>query len=307
MQRPHKAAFRASRAAILAVAAFALTLLAGCGGGTAADYDVSGATGADFYQPDEVWVPWSDAWGIDTSGVSDGWVSAAAESGSRLKFQVRHGDVVYNYDMPNDGSNTIFPINSGNGSYTFRIMKNTEGNSYVEMESAYSYVWMPDDLAPFLIPSQICNYTADSACVAKARELTASAENVAQAAGIICSYVADQISYDKSKAAELSGASGYIPNPDDTFKTRKGICFDYASLAAAMLRSMGLPTQIITGYVGEDQIYHAWIMIYIDGSWETAVFYIEPNEWSRCDVTFASTGATQYTGSGNEYTDRYTY
>ena len=76
---------------------------------------------------------------------------------------------------------------------------------------------------------------------------------------------------------------------------------------AAMLRSMGIPAKVVTGYVGEENLYHAWIMVYIDGTWETAVFSVTPNTWSRCDVTFASTGATKYTGSGTSYTDRYTY
>lgn len=58
-----------------------------------------------------------------------------------------------------------------------------------------------------------------------------------------------------------------MPNPDETLASRSGICFDYASLAAAMLRSLGIPCQVITGYVGPESLYHAWNMVYIDGSW----------------------------------------
>ena len=86
-----------------------------------------------------------------------------------------------------------------------------------------------------------------------------------------------------------------------------GAYTDYASLSAAMLRSMGIPTKLVTGYVGADELYHAWIMVYIDGTWQEAQFTVSPNEWSRCDVTFASTGATKYVGDASAYIDRYIY
>ena len=277
----------------------------GGGGGNAAA--ATSASGAAYTQPESVSIPPAQASGIDVSGVNEGWVCASATSNSRLKFQVVHDDATYNYDLPNDGTPTLFPINTGNGAYKFRIMQNTEGNSYVELQSANAEVSLSNEFAPFLIPSQFCSYTADSACVAKARELTANAENQGEAVAAICTFVADNVSYDTPKAQELSTATGYIPDPDSTLASGRGICFDYASLSAAMLRSMGLPTKIITGYVGAEQLYHAWIMVYIDGSWQTAVFSVSPNTWSRCDVTFASTGATQYSGSGDDYTDRYTY
>ena len=292
--------------------AFVLVTLSACGGGGGAKIALpslgpSTATGADFIQPAEVWVPPAEAWGIDTSGVYDGWVCASAESGSRMKFQVTCGDMTYNYDLPNDGTPTLYPINMGNGYYQFRIMMNTEGNSYVEYYWADAYVELTSEFAPFLIPNQFCNYVPSSACVEKARELTNDATNQGEAVRYVCEFVARNTSYDKAKAEKLVNESGYVPNPDETLATGRGICFDYASLSAAMLRSMGLPAKVVTGYVGEENLYHAWIMVYIDGTWETAVFSVTPNNWSRCDVTFASTGATKYSGSGTSYTDRYTY
>ena len=123
----------------------------------------------------------------------------------------------------------------------------------------------------------------------------------------MCTFVADHVKYDNAKAAKLAQQSGYMPDPDDTLKTGTGICLDYASLSAAMLRSMGIPTKLMTGYVGKDEVYHAWIMVYIDGTWKASVFDVKSKTWSRCDVTFASTGATQYVGDASAYVDRYTY
>ena len=296
--------------------ACALILLAGCGSaegsgsssnaGSPASSSAE-ATGAAYTQPDAVDVPEASGDGIDISGVNEGWVGAAETSSSRLKFQVVHGEETYNYDLPNDGTPTVFPVNMGDGSYRFRIMQNTEGNSYVELESATVDAKLESEFAPFLIPNQICDYDAGSDCVSKAREVTASADNEGEVVAAVCTYVADNVEYDFDKADELATSTGYIPDPDSTLASGEGICFDYASLSAAMLRSMGMPTKVMTGYVGKEQLYHSWIMVYADGTWKTAAFSVSPNTWSRCDVTFASVGDTEYSGSGEGYTDRYVY
>lgn len=273
-------------------------------------------TGADFSAPAEVIVPSYNPDGaiiendgsIDTSKVSQGIVVATAVSASRLKFLVTCGEMSYNYDMPGDGTPIVCPLNMGDGTYTFAIMRNVEGNNYVETTWAAADVVLESEFVPFVQPNVYCNYTNDSACVAKARELTADAQNEGDAVRAVCSYIVDNVTYDTEKAGQLSGTSGYVPNPDETFSSGKGICFDYASLGAAMLRSLGLPTKIVTGYVSPEDLYHAWIMIYIDGSWTSAKFSVNPQSWSRVDLTFgAGTGSEGFVGDGKTYTERYVY
>ena len=274
--------------------------------------DAGEASGAAYTQPKEIKEAQlaEDAGGqpaIDVEHVSDGYVTAQAKSPARLKFQVNAGDQTYNYDLPSDGTQTVYPLNMGDGSYTFRIMQNTSGSNYVELFADAADVSLDDEFGPFLVPNLFCSYTADSACIDKARDLTKDSENVGQVVQAVCTFVADNVSYDNAKAEELAQASGYVPDPDDTLESGTGICLDYASLSAAMLRSMGIPTKVMTGYVGQNEVYHAWIMVYIDGTWKSAMFDVQQNTWSRCDVTFASTGATQYVGDASAYTDRYTY
>ncbi|MGN8853846.1 transglutaminase-like domain-containing protein [Collinsella sp. HCP28S3_H5] len=186
-------------------------------------------------------------------------------------------------------------------------MQNTSGDNYVELLSATASVALSDERAPFTVPNVYCNYTDTSACVKKARELTKGAQNQGDAVKDICQWVVDNVSYDNDKASKLKQATGYVPNPDKTLTSKKGICFDYASLRAAMLRSVGIPTKIVTGYVSPDQIYHAWIMVYIDGTWKSAQFSVDRNTWSRVDLTFAASGDNKNVGDGKEYTDRYVY
>ena len=61
---------------------------------------------------------------LDVSCLDQGYVAVSAVSNMRLKFQVVHDDATYNYDLPNDGTPTLYPINMGSGQYRFRVMQN---------------------------------------------------------------------------------------------------------------------------------------------------------------------------------------
>lgn len=246
---------------------------------------------------------------IDASNVSLGYVGASVTSNSRCKFQVISGDMSYNYDIPSDGTPIIAPINMGSGSYTFRLMQNTSGSNYAELGSLPVSVQLESEFAPFLRPNIFCEYNETSACVTKAFELAANAQNQGDVVRDIYEWVVRSIDYDTNKASQLASTTGYIPNPDETLSSGYGICFDYASLAAAMFRSLGIPCQIVTGYVQPDDLYHAWNMIYIDGSWVSAMITVDADDWTRIDLTFAASNGTNvsYIGSGTSYTDRYIY
>lgn len=293
----------------------ALFVLSGCGGGGAEEGSSSDTSGNPFSAPSSVKVSSfnssaassSNGAAIDTSSASDGYVGAAATSGSRLKLQVTKSGQSMNYDMPSDGTPIIVPLDMGNGNYTISVMQNTSGSRYAELYSTSVNVKMNSDQAPFLVPNLFCDYSANSNVVSKAKDLTKNAQNEGDALRLIYSWIENNISYDNEKADELNGKSGYVPNPDETLSTQKGICFDYASLAAAMLRSLGIPTKIITGYVAPDGIYHAWNMVWIDGSWKNAYFTVNPRDWTRVDLTFAANGAGETIGDGSKYTDKYTY
>lgn len=244
---------------------------------------------------------------IDFSHVEDGYIGAAAENENRLKLQVIRGEMSYNYDLPGTGEPIIVPVNMDAGSYTVRIMQNTTADRYIELFSASTDIALANELAPFVRPNVFCNYSQQSACVQLANELCAGAESDSAAFDAVYDYITNNISYDYNKASQLASVTGYVPDPDETLSTGSGICFDYASLAAAMLRSQGIPTKILTGYVSPDNVYHAWDMIYIDGSWSSLHISAQPGQWARADMTFAANGASDVIGDASAYADRYTY
>ena len=308
------------RLSVLGIAALLVAaLLIGCGGG-ASGASVSGnseggTSGPDYTPPDSPTLSvfhaeaaqTGNGCAIDTSALAEGYVGAAATSSARLKFQVSKGDMSYNYDLPGDNTPIVVPLNMGDGAYSFRVMQNTSGNNYVELFGVIENVKLNSETAPFLVPNLFVGYNESSAVTAKAHELAEGCVNQADIVRNVYQWVVRNITYDHEKAAQLASATGYVPDPDQTLASGTGICFDYASLGAAMLRSLGIPCKVVTGYVSPDDVYHAWNMVYIDGTWESVEISIKPNSWSRVDLTFAASGAASTIGDGTSYTDRYTY
>ena len=244
---------------------------------------------------------------IDVSALSDGYVAVSSTSEERLKFQVRFGDLTYNYDLSSDGTPSVFPLQCGNGTYLFRIMENVSKSSYAEKYSVSADVVLTDEFAPFLINSDYVDYTADSYAAKTAYELTLGTKTDVEAIKRIYDYVCLNIRYDYEKAKTVT--AGYMPVPDETLRSRKGICFDYAALTAAMLRSLGVPTKMVFGYVAPKGLYHAWNMFYTEETgWVTVSFEVKGGDWCRIDLTFSANGADpSFIGDGTNYTDVYYY
>jgi len=244
---------------------------------------------------------------IDMSAVSSGYVAVSAYSNNRLKFQVLKDDITYTYDIHSDGTPSILPLQSGSGIYQVRILENVQDTKYAMLYSCEIQVEVDDEFQPYLRPNDYASYREDSECIRKAEELAAPCESALDVVTAIYDYITSNIVYDQEKAATVQ--SGYLPVPDETLATGKGICFDYASLAAAMLRSQGIPAKVIFGYVSPGDLYHAWNMFYTEQTgWVTVDYHVSGKEWNRLDLTFAANGAdSTFIGDGSNYSDLYYY
>ncbi len=204
---------------------------------------------------------------IDTSKASSGTIRVR-QNGNPTKVKVlvyfNGSSKYYQYTIPTNNTWTSIPLQSGSGTYKVRFMKQVNGNSYSQMYSVTFQAGMQNANSAYLNPSQYVVYNSGSACVAKAKSLVAGAGSDAQKVSKIYSYIVNNISYDYDKMKNLP--SGYLPNPDSTLSSRKGICFDYAALMAAMLRSQGVACKLVIG--NADGQYHAWNMVYVNGGWQ---------------------------------------
>ncbi|MBE6726188.1 MAG: transglutaminase domain-containing protein [Ruminococcaceae bacterium] len=244
---------------------------------------------------------------LDLSMVNLGVVAAKGTSANRLKFIIVVNGNNYYYNMANNGTPSIFPLTFGSATYKFRIMENTTGSKYRELYSNSTWVQLDNQFVPYTRNSDYVPYSSSSNCVKKAAELAQGAADAVGVVSKVYEYVTSSITYDYNKANTVQ--SGYMSNPDSTMSTGNGICFDYAALAAAMLRSQGIPTKMVFGYVGPSGAYHAWNMFYTaETGWVTVTFQVPKDAWNRLDLTFCAGGIDpSYIGNGTNYSDVYYY
>ena len=152
------------------------------------------------------------------------------------------------------------------------------------------------------------NFTADSLPVAKAEELADGASSDLDIISSVYNYIITHFTYDYSKASSVT--SGYLPDIDEVFTSEKGICFDYAALMTAMLRSRDIPCKLQIGYAGD--IKHAWIDVYIRGKgWVEQAITYDGEKWNRMDPTFTANSEDEelinsYIGDSANYTLQFT-
>lgn len=249
---------------------------------------------------------------IDYSNAADGYVMVKhqASTSKRLKVQVaKTGGTTYTYNLTAGDSYTTFPLSEGSGSYKVTVFENTTGSKYATVLSLSFSITLTDEFAPFLYPNQYVNYTASSKVVEKAAELTGDMTDTLEIVAAVYEYVVTNYSYDYDKASTVK--SGYLPDLDAIYNAKKGICFDYAAVMTAMLRSRDIPTKLVVGYAGS--AYHAWINVYTsEDGWITAAIYFDGSTWKLMDPTFASTGnqsesIMEYIENTNNYSAKYVY
>lgn len=249
---------------------------------------------------------------VDASNVKDGYVMVAYNGKSNVRLKARvtgPSGIVYTYDLNKNGNYETFPLSDGNGKYTVGVYENVSGNKYALAFSTPVTVMLTDSFAPYLRPNQYVNYTPDCQAVKKAAELTAGKKDSLSKITAIYNYVVKNMTYDKQKAQTVQ--SGYLPNVDKVLAEKKGICFDYAALMTAMLRSQGIPTKLVVGYTGK--VYHAWINTFIpEKGWVEGVIFFDGTNWKLMDPTFASSAKQskqimEYIGNGSNYSAKYLY
>lgn len=246
---------------------------------------------------------------IDASNASQGYIMVKYSGGtSRIKVRISKG-TEYTYDLNTGGNYEVFPLTEGSGTYTIKVFQQVQGTSYAQVMSQAVTANIADSQSPFLYPNQFCNFNANSAVVSKAAELTAGIADPLAKVQTVYRYAIDHISYDYQKAASVQ--SGYLPVPDSTLASGKGICFDYAALMTSMLRSQDIPTKLVIGYTGGT--YHAWVSVYLTGQgWVDNIIYFDGTNWRYMDPTFASSGKgdasiSSYISNQANYQAKFTY
>jgi len=118
-----------------------------------------------------------------------------------------------------------------------------------------------------------------------ALSITNKYDNDYDKARALYEWIGNAIIYDDDKAKEVMNnptPTGINSGAINTFKTGKGVCFDYACLYVAMCRANDIPVRLIVGegYNGTSWVSHSWNEVYIK----------DRDKWVNVDATFYNAG-----------------
>ena len=222
-----------------------------------------------------------------------------------------HGEAVVDISNVAQGYVALryFPLTSGNGTYQISVYENVQDDEYSVLMMDSFEVKLKNKFLPFLYPNQYVEFTSKTKAVKEAKKLAKDSKDDLAIVKAVYNYVVKNVKYDDEKAQNVQ--SGYLPSVDETLKTKKGICFDYAALMTAMLRSQGIPTKLEIGYSGN--IYHAWISTWLnEKGWVDNIIQFDGKSWELMDPTLAANSdnkedVKEYIGNGEHYVLQYSY
>ncbi|MBQ7835424.1 MAG: transglutaminase domain-containing protein [Ruminiclostridium sp.] len=248
---------------------------------------------------------------IDYSNASLGYISALYSGKSaRAKLRIVCNGVTCDHDLSVTGEAEYFPLMQGSGDYRIQIYEQLDGKLYSAALDLSVTLSIEDDVEMYLYPNRYSMFTEKSKCVKTSAELCAGLDGEIEKIAAIFKYITDNVTYDYDLAATVQ--SGYIPNPDSVFEKNTGICFDYASLFAAMARSQGIPARLVIGYA-EPEIYHAWNEVYTkETGWITPELLLSQKGYNLVDATFYAgakdkNSIAEYISDEGNYSSLYRY
>jgi len=189
----------------------------------------------------------------------------------------------------------IIPLTAGSGEYVIAVGEPVNGQLAVLLQTKIN-ADIADEFAPFLRPSRHINYTLDSKVVKKADELIGGRTDLdlIERIRMVYEFVVSHFEYDWDLLPYLAANPYYIPDLDFVLDYGKAICYGYSSVMAAMLRSQGIITRQVIGWMTHPDgrvEYHAWIDVYsTTEGWLTGIVFFDGNGYSRLDPTVASSG-----------------
>ncbi|MDD3021763.1 MAG: transglutaminase-like domain-containing protein [Alphaproteobacteria bacterium] len=222
---------------------------------------------------------------IDLSNISKGYFGVkygGSNNKPKLQLTLPSGPI-YTYNLT--GATDIFNLVETSGVYEITVYENIEANRYGKIFKTSFAVEQDNEFDAFLYNNQYVNFDRDTKAVYIANDLVANATSNLEKIRLIFDYIITEYDYDYAKAKTV--AYNYIPDLDEIYQTKKGICFDYAALLAAMLRTQDIPTRLEFGYVQEN--YHAWVSVYTkETGWIDNFIHFENENWQIMDPTFIS-------------------
>jgi len=206
---------------------------------------------------------------LSTAKLSEGVIGIQYEApkDKRTKLMITKDNSSYTYNLFASQQTELFPLQQGNGSYKVSVLENTTGNKYRTVYSQVVDLSLSNTNIVYLNSVQNIKWSSSDKAILKAQQLTQGLTSDEAKVKAIYNYIVKNVQYDYSLASTVS--TDYIPDIDNTLTNKKGICYDYSSLFAAMLRSVDIPAKLVMGNTSYVSQYHAWNEVLLNGKWVT--------------------------------------
>lgn len=194
-------------------------------------------------------------------------ISYSSDSEKKVKLLIEKERTRYTYNLKKDGSTEAFSLQLGDGFYKISILENKQDNIYKYIHSDTYKIDIVNEKSVYLNSIQNVNWEKAVKVISKARDLTKNQITNEKKIIAIYNYITQNFKYDYGKLKLLH--SDYLPEIENMLTSKKGICYDFASLFAGMLRSIGIPAKLVMGYSDKVKNYHAWNEVYLNntGKW----------------------------------------
>ena len=230
----------------------------------------------------------NDKAAVNASNVSLGYFGVCYTGDcDTVKIIVQQGEKKNIYDLAREkyGEYVFLPFHAGNGEYEVSVWERLYGITYKPVLQKSMDVKMDDESIPFLYPSLTVDFSKDSLATCMAEDIAQTVTSDIGFVKAVYKWVAEGIEYDYELEEAVKAGKVYRSVVDDVMVSRKGICIDYATVMASMLRSRGIPAKVVVGSVmrGNKVLFpnHTWVSAYV-GSWGKM-------RWVDIDPTYGAT------------------
>lgn len=211
----------------------------------------------------------NDNYRLETDTVSQGKVGIYFNTGTtkKIKLIVEKDGNKYIYNLRNLDRVVYFPLQMGDGLYSVKIYENTTGTKYRRLLNQQVTVKLENKDVVYLQSIQEVEWNKTKEAIQKSEVLIKTREKelgrpltADEKTQVLYEFIIETIVYDYDKLKNLQ--YDYLPDIDKTLKQEKGICYDYSSLYASILRNQGVPIKLVKGYSTNTEAYHAWNEVY---------------------------------------------
>ncbi len=199
---------------------------------------------------------------IDLNNINSGIVKIAFShsTDTKIKVEIKKDSNTYMYNLVSTNNFEAFPLQLGSGEYKVTLFKNISGTSYSTINT-WTFNANVNSSSLYTSSNQLVNWDNSMNSITLAKQLTASCTKNDDKVKVLYDYILNNIKYNLGKT---NLPSSYIPNIDSTLASKDGICFDFSSLFAAMLRSVGIQSKIVMGTSPNVNGYHCWNEVYLE-------------------------------------------